>query len=232
MTSIIGLEHTLGNGKLNCANNEGFEPAPHGLYLVDTVPENGFLISVKICEYGNATYPPSSQGAVILYLIRSTYVEDEFVLKNSQLLSFNNSRHPKKGDSIAVYVANNSFYNNKNRNITYHPLQIAIKKNSSKRQYSFWTGSDSINEENLTDNKLKNRVSNKIINGKQPEWTRMDVELNEGGEIGTSPLHTRRLLAPSQVDFHSLICPLNCELALFNSVTCVCWKQRGGNVGV
>ncbi|SMN02724.1 hypothetical protein SPONN_1727 [uncultured Candidatus Thioglobus sp.] len=163
---------TLGNGNLNlssCSDDE-FEPAQRGLYLVGTVPETGFFQSMEACAQRNAS---SDQGAVILYVIRYSGSERSHDIvdtisvntySNQQVISstvkkkIDNSKHPMKGDSIAVY---------------YHPSQFfAVKKNSSKPQYGFWRGSN-----NWTSAEVK-RMIKKEKDSPYGGQQCMDVELN------------------------------------------------------
>lgn len=164
------------------------QPPQHGLFLLGTFPETGFLVSVR--AYGRIAGNASSlgknvRGILLFCLIRNSsngpkviamFDARKVLTKEKSFLGtitskmFDNEQHPMKGDSFAVYIPEKPVLDNNNK---FHPLGIVMDKNSSIK---VWRNVGF----NKMLGKLKNGIKTTIEQGSSSRWedVGMAMELN------------------------------------------------------
>lgn len=187
---ILGKQDGLDlNGDFN-----QFKPPSHGLYLLGTLPEDGFMQSISALGEVMCSKPSTpcnttkKEGQLKFFLLRakdgSFEVVDVYNLDTSQTKDmsrplskkdFINEKHPIKGDLMAIYILNNPV--KKSAKNKWYRLQVNVFHNNSnyESQYKFFRGSNNTKGEKIQN--IKNKISNIVRNGNMNSWMAVDRNL-------------------------------------------------------
>ena len=168
----------------NTGGDIDFQSPPRQLYFLGTFSEDCFLVSAR--AYGGIAVNSSiygnkaNIGIVLFYLIRNsgginkvmymfdirTDIINRDLHVQAQQNKFDNSDHPIKGDSIAVYIPKVPVEGN---TTVLHPLRIGIDRNATN-SYKVLSPDININESGLKIANLKKKISDAINTRSFSDW--------------------------------------------------------------